>query len=52
MKSSEYKIFNSFESYNEKTAENDRNCYVAKKRFSFQTMKDIDSKFEQHKLKT
>ena len=31
--------------FDEKTAENDQNCYVAKKTHSFQTIKDIDLKF-------
>ena len=32
MEPSEFKISISVESYDEKTAENDRNCYVAEKR--------------------
>ena len=43
--------FLSFESYEEKTDQNDRNSYVAEKR-RFQTIKDINPKFQQHKLKT
>ena len=39
------KIYISVESYDEKTAENNRNCYVAEKR-SFQTIKDLDPIFE------
>ena len=40
MKSSEFKIFISVESYDEKTAENYRNCYVAEKHIVFNsTMK-------------
>ena len=45
IKLSELKISFSDESYDEKTAENDQNCYVAKKTHSFQTIKDIDLKF-------
>ena len=41
MKPSEFKISLSVESYDEKTAEINQNCYVAKKLFSFQTIKDI-----------
>ena len=50
MEPSEFKISISVESYDEKTAENDQNCYVAEKR-SFQTFKDIDPKFKLKKLK-
>ena len=38
------KIFLSVESYDEKTAENYRNCYVAGKAHSFKTIKDINTK--------
>ena len=43
MKSSEFKIIISVESYDEKTSEIIRNCYVADKQDGFQTFKD-DSK--------
>ena len=43
MEPSEFKNSISVESYDEKTSENHRNCYVGKK-CSFQTIKDIDSK--------
>ena len=45
MEPSEFKISIVVESYDEKTAENYRNGYVAKKAHSFQIIKDIDSKF-------
>ena len=45
MKPSQIKIPISIESYDEKTAENYRNGYVAEKKHSFQIMKDIDLKF-------
>ena len=44
MNSSEFKIIISVESYDEKTAENYRNCYVVKKWIDFQTIKDNDTK--------
>ena len=43
MKQSEFKISIAVESYDEKTAENDQNCYV--QAHNFQAIKDIDSKF-------
>ena len=46
MKPSEFKISISVKSYDEKPAENYRNCYVAEKR-----IKDIDPKFLKHILK-
>ena len=45
MKPSEFKISSSVASYDEKTADNYRYCYVAEKEHSFQTIKDIYSKF-------
>ena len=45
MKPSEFKIYLSFESNGEKTTEHYRNCYVAKKAHSFQTIKYIDPEF-------
>ena len=44
MKLSEFKFSNSVKSYDEKTDENYRNCYVAEKAHSFQTIKCIDPK--------
>ena len=44
IKPSEFKTSISVESYDEKTTENYQNCYVAENS-SFQTIKDIDSKF-------
>ena len=46
MKSSEFKIPVYIKSYDEKTVENYRNCYVAEKAYSLQTIKDIDPKFQ------
>ena len=43
MKQSQFKIFISVESYNEKTDENYLNCYVAEKRITH--IKDIDHEF-------
>ena len=45
MKLLEFKISISVESYDEKSAENDRNCYVAEKAYNLQTIKDIDPNF-------
>ena len=45
MKPSETKISILIESYDEKTAENYRNCYVADKRIISKTIKDIYPKF-------
>ena len=45
MKPSEFKISISVQSYDEKTAENYRNYYVAQKVYSFQTIEDIDPKY-------
>ena len=44
MKPSEFTNSISVESYDEETAENYGNCYVAQKAHSFQTIKDIGSK--------
>ena len=43
MEPSDFKFFIPVESY-EKTAENNRNCYVAKKEHNFKTIEDIDPK--------
>ena len=43
MKPSDYKISLSVEGYDEKTAENYQNCYIAE---SFKIITDIDSKCE------
>ena len=45
MKTSGFKISISVESYDEKTAENYRNWYVAHKRIVFKLSEDIDHKF-------
>ena len=53
MKLSEFKFSISVETYDEKTAENDRNCYFADKAHSFQTITDISPKFKKkHKFMT
>ena len=46
MKPSKFKKSLSVESYDEKTAKNYQNCYVAEKNHNFQTIKDIDPKFK------
>jgi len=45
MKPSEFKILISVESYDEKTAENYRNCYVAENSIVSKLISDIDLKF-------
>ena len=40
----DFKISIAVESFDEKTAENYRNCYIAEKRIVFQTFKDINPK--------
>ena len=45
IKASEFKTFISVESYDEKTAGNYRNSYVAEKPINFQTIKDNNSKY-------
>ena len=45
MKPSEFEIYISVKSYDENTAENDLNCYVAEQVHIFQTIKDIDPNF-------
>ena len=45
MRPSEFKISISVKSFDEKTAENYRNSYVAESGHSFQTMKAINPKF-------
>ena len=52
MKPSEFKILISVDSCDDTTAENDRNCYGSEKHIvSKLTIKDIDPKFQLHKLK-
>ena len=45
MEPSDLKMFISVKSYDEETAENYRNCYVARKVYNFKTITYIDSKF-------
>ena len=45
MEPSDFKISISVASYDEKTAENYRNCYVAEKRIVYISIKDINRKF-------
>ena len=52
MKPSELKISISVESYDEKTAENDRNCYVAEKRIVSKLSKISMPNFDSSKFKT
>ena len=52
MKLSEFKIFISVESYDEKTSENYRNCYVAEKCRLSKLLKISIPDFDTKKLKT
>ena len=51
MKPSEFKISNSVESYDEKTTENYRNCYVVEKRIVSKLSKISIPNFESKNLR-